>query len=128
MGISLRLRPLGVLVPFLITPEKADMALRQPSSPSSSARVPQNSSKNSLGSLSTSSFFFPKPKEDLRLDKVGASGDGGVGGMGGDLAGQSGDLLEKLNVNLEPEGDDPCMAGEGTGEWVDALDPPDSCC
>jgi len=66
--ISLRFIPASVLVPFLIILRKLTTPDLQPASPSSFARAPQKSSKNSLGSL-VSSDLLPlreMPNDDFR--------------------------------------------------------------
>lgn len=67
--------------------------------------------QNSLGSLSTSSFFCFKLKADfLRVIAAGGGETGEAGGLG-----MPGDEGEKLKVRREPEGDVPVRLGEGRG-------------
>lgn len=67
---SRRLRPDGVLVPFLICPRKILTDEFHPASPFSLASVPQNSARNSLGSLTVSASDLDERErnpKDLRL-------------------------------------------------------------
>ena len=79
LGISRRLSPLGVLLPFLTSPKNPPTACLHPASPSSPANVPQNSRRTSLGSLtSPSDLFRPifSPNEDFFSARPGP----GLGG------------------------------------------------
>lgn len=109
-GISLRFRPEGVFVPFLIEPKNPLTVSTHPSSPCSEDRVTQNSRQNSLGSLRVSSFFFPNPKDDFRLvsnDGGGETGSGGATGHEGFL---------ELRKDLDVEGEVPTKPGDDSGE------------
>lgn len=100
-------------MPLRILPKKDPTASFHAASPASSANVVQNSSRNSLGNLSTSSFFLFSPNEDLRRPITGGTGEEGTAvGSNSDL----GDPPPKDRVKREPEGDVPCIPGDASGE------------
>jgi hypothetical protein len=68
VGISLKFIPASVFVPFLIILRKLMTPDFHPASPSSFARAPQKSSRNSLGSFVSSDLLLlsEMPKEDFR--------------------------------------------------------------
>lgn len=98
MGISRKFIPASVLVPFLIMLRKLTTPAFHPASPSSFAKAPQKSSRNSRGSLRSSDLLLLSeiPNEDLRRMVWGEAGESGAG-----------DLLRKPRREL------PDTGGEG---------------
>lgn len=81
--ISLKFIPASVLVPFLIILRKLITPALHPASPSSFAKAPQNSIRNSLGSFVSSDLLLLReiPNEDLRRIVWGDEGESGVGDL-----------------------------------------------
>lgn len=98
--------PASVLVPFLIMLKKLLTPALHPASPSSLASAPQNSSRNSLGSLTSSDLLDLSeiPKDDFRRMVKGEEGDSGVDAEGS--------RLRKPSRELPLTGGDGRPAGE----------------
>jgi len=107
--ISLRFIPDAVFVPFLMRPRNAAVAVFHPASPSSVASSPQNSARNSFGSLGISDSGLGererKPPNDLRcfsLSTFGVVREGDArGGVG---ARRGGEKVAELIEGDEADG------------------------
>lgn len=115
-GISRRLSPLGVFVPFRMLLKNDPTASFQAASPAASPSVVQNSSRNSLGSFRTSSFFLLRPNDDLRRLTTGVDGQ-----LGTDVGSNSvlDDPLPNDKVNRDPPGEVLCIPGDVSGDELD---------